>query len=80
MTIFADDYVGNLLSLQKFGWAGRLEVLNGPVDKTRWQMTPATVVRESELLLANASLDPCLLLADFVILMLFAQSLTRLLV
>jgi putative endopeptidase len=42
-------FYDNTYNLQQFGWSGLIKVLTGPVDKTRWQMTPPTV---------NAYYDP----------------------
>jgi len=38
-----DAFFANLVALSQFQWKVQLEVLQNPVDKYRWQMTPATV-------------------------------------
>jgi len=49
VSVKSDDFVGNYFRLRAFQWQETLKVLSGPVDKTRWQMTPPTV---------NAYYDP----------------------
>jgi putative endopeptidase len=49
VAISGGKFYSNTYNLQQFGWANVIKVLTGPVDKTRWQMTPPTV---------NAYYDP----------------------
>lgn len=43
LRIADDDLYGNVKRAAAFDWAYRAARLNGPVDRTEWEMTPATI-------------------------------------
>lgn len=43
LTIRADDIYGNVERSAAFDWAHDVARMNGPVDRSEWEMTPATI-------------------------------------